>query len=53
MKKQYVTPESLVVELQNEGVLSSSYIPVKPGGEPEESAAPSRRQNAWDEYRNN
>ena len=54
MKKKYVSPESFMVELQNEGVLmtgSNEFVPIAPNT-PAAPAAPEKR-SAWDDYENN
>ena len=51
MKNEYVKPEMLVVGLDSEGVLAMSSTDISDESLP--PSAPSRRQNAWDEYRNN
>ena len=53
MKKKYITPQSLFVELQNEGVLMIGSTVVIDPNTPGTPAAPSRRQNMWDEYERN
>ena len=53
MKKKYIHPEILVVNFQYEGVLMAGSSMVIDPNIPGTPAAPSRRQNIWDEYERN